>query len=137
MKQERGFTLIELLAVIVILAIIALIATPIVLNIINKARKSAAEDTVYGTLEAIKLAYTESIIDTTSYTLPVTVTFTNGVGKIKDDKTTQGSEKTLELSGKAPTSGTITLGANNQFSATDLSVNGFSCSITNGIVDCS
>ena len=39
--RKKGFTLIELLAVIIILAIIALIATPIVLNVINDARKSA------------------------------------------------------------------------------------------------
>ena len=40
MKEKRkGFTLIELLAVIVILAIIALIATPVVLSMIERARK--------------------------------------------------------------------------------------------------
>ncbi len=39
--KKCGFTLIELLAVIIILAIIALIATPIILNVINDARKSA------------------------------------------------------------------------------------------------
>ena len=39
MKKKKGFTLIELLAVIVILAIIVLIATPIVLNLINTARR--------------------------------------------------------------------------------------------------
>lgn len=41
--KKNGFTLIELLAVIIILAIIALIATPIVLNVIDDAKKSAAE----------------------------------------------------------------------------------------------
>ena len=39
--KKKGFTLIELLAVIIILAIIALIATPIILNVIDDARKSA------------------------------------------------------------------------------------------------
>ena len=43
MKQinKNGFTLIELLAVIIILAIVALIATPIILDVIEDARKSA------------------------------------------------------------------------------------------------
>jgi len=41
--KKNGFTLIELLAVIVILAIIALIATPIILGIINDARKESNE----------------------------------------------------------------------------------------------
>ena len=43
MKSNKGFTLVELLAVIVILAIIALIATPVILGIIEDARKSANE----------------------------------------------------------------------------------------------
>ena len=55
MKQnKKGFTLIELLAVIVILAIIALIATPIVLNMINQAKKSAARSAALGYIEAVE-----------------------------------------------------------------------------------
>ncbi len=41
--MKRGFTLIELLAVIIILAIVALIATPIILDVVEDARMSAAE----------------------------------------------------------------------------------------------
>ena len=42
MKEiKNGFTLIELLAVIIILAIVALIATPIILDVVDDARKSA------------------------------------------------------------------------------------------------
>ena len=41
--KKNGFTLIELLAVIIILAIVALIATPIVLNVVDSARESAAK----------------------------------------------------------------------------------------------
>ena len=49
MKNKKGFTLIELLAVIIIIiAVIALIATPIVLNVIESARKSANKDSAYG-----------------------------------------------------------------------------------------
>ena len=53
-KNKKGFTLIELLAVIVILAIIALIAVPIVLNMIEDARKSAAVDSTYGYIKAVE-----------------------------------------------------------------------------------
>ena len=37
--KKKGFTLVELLAVIVILAIIALITTPLILNVIENAKK--------------------------------------------------------------------------------------------------
>ena len=50
--KNKGFTLIELLAVIVILAIIALIATPIILNVIEKARQGAAESSALGYVDA-------------------------------------------------------------------------------------
>jgi len=41
--MKKGFTLIELLAVIIILAIVTLIATPIVLDVVNDAKDSAAK----------------------------------------------------------------------------------------------
>ncbi len=58
MKNIKGFTLIELLAVIVILAIIALIATPIILGIIDDARKSAKQRTAELVANGVQLAYT-------------------------------------------------------------------------------
>ena len=61
--KKKGFTLIELLAVIIILAVIALIATPIVLNVIDNARKSANKDSAYGLLDSAKLYYMESLLD--------------------------------------------------------------------------
>ena len=54
--KKKGFTLIELLAVIVILAIIALIATPIILGIINDARKESNERSVELYASAVKNA---------------------------------------------------------------------------------
>ena len=42
MKREKGFTLLELLSVILVIAIIALIAMPIILNVIEDARKQAS-----------------------------------------------------------------------------------------------
>ena len=39
--MKKGFTLIELLAVIVILGIIAVITTPLIMGVIENARKSA------------------------------------------------------------------------------------------------
>ena len=63
MEKKKGFTLIELLAVIVILAIIALIATPIVLNLINTARKGAFARSAEGVLNASKLYYSSNLVE--------------------------------------------------------------------------
>ena len=62
-EKKKGFTLVELLAVIVILAIIALIATPIVLNVINDAKKEAAKDSFYGYMDAIEKAIITNDVD--------------------------------------------------------------------------
>ena len=92
--KNKAFTLIELLAVIVILAIIALIATSIILNIIEKARKSAFQDTAYGLIETARLEYTEGILD----------------GDYKA-KTYMAPFDDLKFSGSKPSGGTIAVGS--------------------------
>ena len=115
-SNQKGFTLIELLAVIVILAVIALIATPIVLNIITKAKKSAAADSVYGAMQSVKLAYTESMLSG-SQSLPFTVTCGSG-----------SCNNGVVMSGTVP-EGTFTLNSEGKFDASTVEVNGFSCTI--------
>lgn len=64
MKQnQKGFTLIELLAVIVILAVIALIATPMILGVIDSAKKGAAESSAYGYISALENSTLKDMID--------------------------------------------------------------------------
>ena len=64
--NSKGFTLIELLAVIVILAVIALIATPLIMGVIDDAKKGSAENTAYGFGKAVENAIaTQMITDTT------------------------------------------------------------------------
>ena len=97
MKKSKGFTLIELLAVIVILAIIALIATPIIVGVINDAKKNAFTDTAYGVAEAAKLYYAGQF-DNDAFT-----------GKTFDFT---GNTDELKLSGKKPSSGTLQIDKN-------------------------
>jgi len=61
--KKKGFTLIELLAVIVVLAIIALIATPMIMNVIDKAKKGALEDSAYGLIDSASIYYTKNMMD--------------------------------------------------------------------------
>ena len=61
-KKKKGFTLIELLAIIVILAIIAVITVPIILNIIEKSKKGAAQDSAHGYKDAVQKSYLNNAI---------------------------------------------------------------------------
>ena len=63
-NMKKGFTLIELLAVIVILAIIALISTPMILGIIEKAKKGGAESSALGYIDAVEKTVATNMLDT-------------------------------------------------------------------------
>jgi prepilin-type N-terminal cleavage/methylation domain-containing protein len=97
--MKKGFTLIELLAVIIILAVIALIATPVVLNVVDNAKKQANKDSVYGLLDAANLYYSESLLDDTI---------------VLDGTTNLINE--LSISGKKPDSGSIYINESGEIS---------------------
>ena len=63
MKKD-GFTLVELLAVVVILAVVALIATPIILNVINDAKKSSIKQSAIGYVDAVEKTILEKKTNT-------------------------------------------------------------------------
>ena len=63
MKKKNGFTLIELIALLVILAILALIVTPLVMNIIRKARISADKRSVDAYGRSVELAIANYLLD--------------------------------------------------------------------------
>lgn len=100
--NKKGFTLIELLAVIIILAIIALIATPIVMNVINRAQKGADLRSVEAYGKAAESAYYQYQIDNpgevaTSVTDLTTYMNLSG-NEVTCDSTTFANDK-LTLSG--------------------------------------
>ena len=66
-KNKKAFTLIELIAVLVILAIIALIVTPLVMNIVKKAKDSANKRSVDAYGKAVELAVTSYLLDNGDY----------------------------------------------------------------------
>ena len=101
--MKKGFTLIELLAVIVILAIIALIATPIVLDIIDDTKKSAAERTADNYIEAVEIAVATAKLDGNN--IPDGTYTINNKGNLEGN----GLEKalTIEMNGNKPSSGTV------------------------------
>ena len=106
MKNKKGFTLIELLAVIVILAIIALIATPVILNIIEKSRKSAFTRSLESVVRAGKIYYMDSIVEDTVGEINFRCTKD---GCLSTDKTdSEGSPIVLDIDGNVGT-GDITI----------------------------
>ena len=78
-KNKNGFTLIELLAVIVILAIIALIATPIILGIVEDAKKDAF-------LRSVELVVSSTDLDAMNKLTGSGYTYELMDGKISDRK---------------------------------------------------
>ena len=127
-KNTKGFTLIELLAVIVILAIIALIAVPVILNILTKSRKSAAQDTAYSVLNAAELYYAEALLDNP------TSAFTDTTFEFVEAGTVPAG---LELKGTIPTGGKVTVDAKGVATITEaLTINGLSCTQSGTTVTC-
>ena len=92
--MKKGFTLIELLAVIVILGIIAVITTPLIMGVIEDARKSAALSSAQGYVEAVEQSIIESELDISMGG------FSDGRYKVED-------LTNIEYKGKGPTKGTI------------------------------
>ena len=110
--KNKGFTLVELLAVIVILAVISLIATPMILGVIETAKKGAAESSALGYIDAVEKQIMMNQLDSTK---------TNIV-----DRTYSVEELTelgVTIKGTVPT-GNVTI-ENSQVSNYILGVNGY------------
>ena len=103
MKKKNGFTLIELLAIIVILAIIAVITIPIILGIIDDAKKGTVEDSAYGYKDAVNKWYVQKLLDNQDLKLNGVYTVTNGA---LDGENVDNDE--IPISGSIPKSGYLT-----------------------------
>ena len=112
--RKKGFTLIELLAVIVILAILALITVPIVLRLVNNARKDSAIRSAENYLDGVKKAVMNDSMNTES---EIDECIVQGDGNIFcNDK----YPLTVEVDGKKPNSGTIAFANGTISDVTDL-----------------
>ena len=116
--NKKGFTLIELLAVIVILAIIAIIAIPLILNVVEKAKKKAAENSAYGYLDAVEKQIVINAMNKTNeitdgeYDLPL------------------ASKYQVKVKGKAPTNGTLTI-EKSKIKTAEMCINNYTVSYAN------
>ena len=116
--KQKGFTLIELLAVIVILAVIALIATPMILGVIDTAKRGSAESATLGYVEAVEKTILLSQITTDdskkiNVTKEVDYTVTDGV------LTLNTQEINVDFKGDAP-DGTLQFNADGTVKSAEL-----------------
>ena len=105
MKNKKAFTLIELIAVLVILAILALIVTPLVLNIVRKAKDSANKRSVDAYGKSMEIALMAYVLD-------------NG------DKPNDLNELTVEYTGNKVECNVKKITENGSIYLTECSVNG-------------
>ena len=116
-RKNKGFTLVELLAVIVILALIALIATPIILNVINDAKKQAAKDSAYGYMDAVEKYIVSSELEDKS---------------IQDGRySVEELNKKISVKGSTPDNGNIEI-KNSSVKSYDIGIDGYA--VSNGEV---
>ena len=102
-KISKGFTLIELIAVLVILAVIALIVTPLVLNVVRKAKVSANKRSVDAYGKAIDLAVAAYLMEKGDFPTSIdelTIEYSGkevvcGVAKLNEDSSVYLSECTV------------------------------------------
>ena len=102
-KISKGFTLIELIAVLVILAVIALIVTPLVLNVVRKAKDSANKRSVDAYGKAIDLAVAAYLMDTGDFPTSIdelTIEYSGkevvcGIQQLNEDSSVYLSECTV------------------------------------------
>jgi len=122
-KKRKGFTLIELLAIIVILAIIAVITVPIILNVIDNAKKGTVKDSAYGYKDAISKNYVSGMMEQNDIIL-------SGNYTVNDGKL---GEYDIPFSGTKPTSGYLTYD-NNVLTSGCLTIDDYKVEIENGEV---
>ena len=83
-RKSKAFTLIELIAVLVIMAILALIDTPLVMNIIRKAKTAADKRSIDAYGRSIEIAIAGYLLDTGAFLEQMTQQKIIDLNDIKD-----------------------------------------------------
>ena len=98
--RKRGFTLIELIAVLVIMAILALIVTPLVMNIIRKAKLAADKRSIDAYGRSIELAIAGYLLDNGKFPTDVSqLTIEYSGNKVECSTTQLNSDSSVYLTG--------------------------------------
>ena len=99
-KNLRAFTLIELIAVLVIMAILALIVTPLVMNIIRKAKLAADKRSIDAYGRSIELAIAGYLLDNGKFPTSIDqLTIEYSGNKVECSTTQLNSDSSVYLTG--------------------------------------
>ena len=128
--KKKGFTLIELLAVIVILAIITVIAVPKILDVIEKSRKSASEQSVKLYVDAFRLYQANAELNHTDK-IP------EGTYEVSKETTINGKtykkiNDLLTMKGNKPSAGTINVTNTGKIGTAKVCINDYIISYQEG-----
>ena len=128
--KKKGFTLIELLAVIVILAIITVIAVPKILDVIEKSRRSASEQSVKLYVDAFRLYQANAALNNTDK-IP------EGTYEVSKETTLNGKtykkiNDLLTMKGNKPSAGTINVTSTGKIGTAKVCINNYVISYQEG-----
>ena len=128
--KKKGFTLIELLAVIVILAIITVIAVPKILDVIEKSRRSASEQSVKLYVDAFRLYQANAELNNTDK-IP------EGTYEVSKETTLNGKtykkiNDLLTMKGNKPSAGTINVTNTGKIGTAKVCINNYVISYQEG-----
>jgi len=126
MRKRNAFTLIELLAIIIILAIIAVITVPIILNVIDNAKKGSIKDSAYGYKNAVLQFYTSKIMDEPNLKMNNRYIISNN-GELSDGINTYQ----INFTGSTPTGGYLDY-LNNNLGNGCITIDDYKVIISNG-----
>ena len=128
--KKKGFTLIELLAVIVILAILTVIAVPKILDVIEKSRRSASEQSVKLYVDAFRLYQANADLNNTDK-IP------EGTYEVSKETTLNGKtykkiNDLLTMKGNKPSAGTINVTNTGKIGTAKVCINDYVISYQEG-----
>ena len=121
--NKKGFTLMELLAILVILAVIAVITIPIILNVVENARRGSIRNSAYGYRDGINKFYLSKFSVDSSYSIE------NGEYSVSMLK-----NMGVFVSGREPGDSSWVIITNNVVISGCLEFEGYKVEITDGVV---
>ncbi len=125
--KKNGFTLIEVLAIIVVLGIIAVITVPVIKDSLDEAKVNVAKDSAYGYKKAVEKYYFDKTLNNLNGNLDGVYTINSSGNLVK----TGVDPIVIDVSGKKPSSGTLTISENEVVSGC-LKIGNYAVSIANG-----